>query len=455
MRRLLLVTVALSLVIIAALPSAVSAQVCNPYTQGAWAAKAPVNTTVVRAWGIFYPGNGNFYTMGGRADDTNTEILNPREYNPTTNLWATKAAAYPTNLVNNMVGGLLNIGGTDLIVTVGGSVFGGTQTSSDVITYNPVTDTLTVMATDPWPGNPPGGNNLPGGAAVLNNKLYVFGGFNNPVGMIDTVWVFDPAQPAGSRWTQNPNNLPAPRGYIPVAASGNFIYLFGGSDFPGGLLVDTTDSLRFDPATETFTTVATIPRATAETRAVRQQFDNTIWVLGGGRTAPNPSAEVDVYNPATNTWTTAPSMLGARRNFPADTDPADGRIWVAGGYDFDGVTPLNVNDQFTCGACEASVQVKRGVHIPGSTLRFRIHIAHNRPETVTVPWEMTLIDAQGRVVAKHTTQPHTFEPGDVVDKDVEFRLPDDLASGTYTVRLAISGMAGTKGATTSFRVVAE
>jgi hypothetical protein len=135
-----------------------------------------------------------------------------------------------------------------------------------------------------------------------------------------------------------------------VAASGNFIYLFGGSDFAGvpPTLVDTTDSLRFDPATGTFSTVTTIPRATGETRAVRQPFDNTIWVLGGGRTAPNPSAEVDVYNPTTNTWSTAPSLLAPRRNFAADINPVDGRIWAAGGYDFDGVTPLNVNDQFTC-----------------------------------------------------------------------------------------------------------
>jgi hypothetical protein len=105
--------------------------------------------------------------------------------------------------------------------------------------------------------------------------------------------------------------------------------------------------------------------------------------------------------------------------------------------------------------CEASLQVSGEVFAPGAMLPVRVHIAHHRPKTVTVPWEMTLIDAQGRVLAKHTTQPHTFEPGDVVDKDVEFRLPDDLASGTYTVRVAISGMAGTKGATTSFQVVAE
>jgi len=70
-----------------------------------------------------------------------------------------------------------------------------------------------------------------------------------------------------------------------------------------------------------------------------------------------------------------------------------------------------------------------------------------------VPWELRLIDANGQGIVKHTTEPHTFEPGDVVDRDVEFRLPDDLAAGTYTLGLAIKGMAGTKGSTTTFRVI--
>jgi hypothetical protein len=109
-------------------------------------------------------------------------------------------------------------------------------------------------------------------------------------------------------------------------------------------------------------------------------------------------------------------------------------------------------------ACEASVQVKgasQDVYTPGSPLPIRIHIAHKRPETVTVPWELSLIDPWGRVVAERVTPPHTFEPGDVVDVDLALPLPENLEEGTYTLRLGISGMAGTEGATTTFRVVAE
>jgi Kelch motif protein len=208
----------------------------------------------------------------------------------------------------------------------------------------------TLTAADNWPQNA-NGITLPGGAAVLNNRLYVFGGFEIGIGMISTIWEFNPAAAVGSRWTLKTATLPAPRGYIPTAASGSFIYMAGGSAFVAGTLEDTNQSLRYDPATDTITTIATTPRATAETRAVRHPFDNTIWVLGGGRVPPNPSTQIDVYNPATDTWSPAsggaPPMLTARRNFAADIDPTDGRIWAAGGYDA-GALPLNVNEQFLC-----------------------------------------------------------------------------------------------------------
>jgi Kelch motif protein len=357
MRKFLLVSVVLSLAVLAAFPTAVLAQLrggtCNPYTQGAWSVKAPVPTPITRAWGVFFPGNGRFYAMGGRQTDVaGSDYVNPREYNPTSNTWVVKAAAYPNLQVCNMVGGVLTIGGTSVIVTVGGSAAGGTTAISDTRTYNPVTDTLTVLATDPWPGNV-GGTVLPGGAAVFNNSLYVFGGFNIGIGMTSAIYQFNANNAAGARWTTKTAVLPAPRGYIPTANSGNFIYLVGGSDFVAAALVDTNSSLKYDPTADVITTIATTPRATAETRAVRQPFDNTIWVLGGGRTAPNPSTQVDVYNPTTNTWSIAAPMITARRNFSADIEPTPApingaRVWTAGGYDVGGATPLAVNEQFTC-----------------------------------------------------------------------------------------------------------
>jgi hypothetical protein len=348
MRRLLLVTVALSLVVVAALPSAVSAQVCNPYNQGLWETKAAVPTAMIRGWGQYFPGNGNFYILGGRQTDTaGSDYLNPREYNPGTDTWTVKPSVFPDNNVNNMVGGVLNIGGTNVIVVVGGSPAGGTTAINTVKTYDPVTDTVAVLASDNWPGNA-NGTTLPGGSAVVGNTLYVFGGFNINVAMTSEIWAFDGSAPAGSRWTLKTASLPAPRGYIPTAEVGGMIYMIGGADFVGGLLNDTNGTVRYDPVADTVTTLANTPRATGETRAFRHPFDNTVWVIGGGRTPPNPSAQVDVYNPVTNSFTTAPSMLTARRNFPVDLSVSGEEMWAVGGYDLATGLPIQANEHFRC-----------------------------------------------------------------------------------------------------------
>ncbi len=120
--------------------------------------------------------------------------------------------------------------------------------------------------------------------------------------------------------------------YAPTATIGGIIYVGGASDFVGGLVTDNTTSFSFNPASNTIGAITAIPRATGETRALA--FNGKMLVMGGGRVAPNPSNQVDIYDPGTNTWTTGapvPAFITARRNFPVDTDGTS-RIWLAGGY---------------------------------------------------------------------------------------------------------------------------
>jgi hypothetical protein len=72
-----------------------------------------------------------------------------------------------------------------------------------------------------------------------------------------------------------------------------------------------------------------------------------MYVMGGGRVAPNPSTEVDVYNPGTNSWSIGTPFVTPRRNFPTDTNGTD-HIWLGGGYATDGITPMNSMEIFTC-----------------------------------------------------------------------------------------------------------
>jgi hypothetical protein len=70
------------------------------------------------------------------------------------------------------------------------------------------------------------------GVAVVDNKAYVIGGASflaNGCADDNTsqTWIFDPSQPAGSRWSQGPD-LNLARGYITPAVLGTKILAIGG-----------------------------------------------------------------------------------------------------------------------------------------------------------------------------------------------------------------------------------
>jgi hypothetical protein len=174
-------------------------------------------------------------------------------------------------------------------------------------------DTIESIAA-PWPGNSDG-ITLPGGFSVFNNKLYILGGFRINTAMTNQIWEFTPT---ANVWVLKNAVLPVSRGYIPTVTytNFNFIYTAGGSDWNGTTLVDTNDSFQYDPAADSITTIPSIPRATAETRALKFAGPITpcspaVWVMGGGRTPPNPPTK----------WTSTVQIFHGqrvRRSLPHD-----------------------------------------------------------------------------------------------------------------------------------------
>jgi N-acetylneuraminic acid mutarotase len=302
-----------------------------------WAGAPDMPSTDARSVGVFFADNGKFYVMGGR-DLNNVELTNPLEYDPATNSWTTKSAAYPDAFTNNMACGILNDSGTNYIYCAGGSNFASQTTSGRVFRYDPVADAISTVSSDFPPGD---AGDLPGGFTVFNNKLYTLGGFDIPNGVgIDQIWEFTP-DPAG--WMQKGATLPVPLGYLPTTTIGNLIYTGGGADITGGTLTDTQNSFVYDPVADSISTIAQIPRPTSNTRAVN--FCNLMYVLGGGFTTP--SNEVDIYDPASDTWSLGAPFPTAGRNFAADTDGTN-NIWKAGGYASDGATIIATTEAFNC-----------------------------------------------------------------------------------------------------------
>jgi hypothetical protein len=244
-----------------------------------WSPGPDMPTPLIRAVGVYFT-DGNFYTMGGSTSDTpGSDFQHVLQFSTDSFSWNEMGDTLPDNQVNNMACGVLTVSGTHLIYCVGGSAAGQTTATARVFTYDPATDTHTVLnAADNWPGNP--GSVLPGGFAVANNKLYILGGFNINVSSTNGIWEFDPNAVEGSRWTEKVN---APVGimFAPTCTINGIIYVAGASDFQGGSVVDTTNSFSFNPMTNAIGSIAEIPRATGETRAL--SFGGCMLVMGGGR----------------------------------------------------------------------------------------------------------------------------------------------------------------------------
>ena len=97
--------------------------------------------------------------------------------------------------------------------------------------------------------------------------------------MTGAIWEFTPGT---NTWLLKNAVLPVSRGYIPTLAVYDFkvgtylIYTGGGSDWNGTTLVDTNDSFKYDPIADSISTIASIPRATGETRAVPWAFPSCL-----------------------------------------------------------------------------------------------------------------------------------------------------------------------------------
>jgi plastocyanin len=307
--------------------------------QAGWSAGPDMPTTLVRAVGVYFQPEGNFYTVGGRTSDAaGSDFQHVLQYSPGSNSWTQKPSTLPDNQMNNMACGVLSVSGTPQIYCVGGSAATQTTATGRVFSYDPVTDTPTTLTGDDWPGSM--GTILPGGFTVANNKLYILGGFNINVASTNQIWEFDPTAAVGAKWTQK-TNTPVAIMYAPTCTIDGMIYVGGGSDYQGGTVVDTTNSFSFNPVANTIGSIAAIPRATGETRALTFNDGSgaKMWVIGGGRVAPNPSTEIDIYDPGSNSWSTGLPFTTARRNFPTDTDGTN-HIWLAGGYDSTGTNLL-------------------------------------------------------------------------------------------------------------------
>ncbi|MBC8229460.1 hypothetical protein H8E77_07935 [bacterium] len=139
-------------------------------------------------------------------------------------------------------------------------------------------------------------------ASVVNEKIYVIGGYNGPV--LSTVEEYDSAN---GTWTTK-SGMPTPRWLLSNAVVNGKIYAIGGAN---SQLVGFPMMEEYAPATDTWTTKSSMP--TARVNLSTCVVDGKIYAIGGQSGANRPGlSTVEEYDPATDTWTKKTDMPTAR-----------------------------------------------------------------------------------------------------------------------------------------------
>ncbi|TSA57393.1 kelch-like protein [bacterium] len=161
--------------------------------------------------------------------------------------------------------------------------------------------------------------------AAVNRKIYAFGG-----GGANTTEEYDPET---NTWTTKASMLTARSGFA-VAVFQNKIYVIGGEVIGTGF---TGINEVYDPATNTWETKTSMP--TKRDTPVANTVDDKICVIGGILESESPGDPVvsdvnEVYDPATDTWTTKASIPNAV--YACVSAVVDSKLFVIGGETFSG-----------------------------------------------------------------------------------------------------------------------
>ncbi len=212
-----------------------------------------------------------------------------------------------------------------LIYAVGGIVPSGPPQGTPVNTveaYNPSTGLWTTQ-----PSMPTARGDL-AAATGLDGRIYAIGGYLPPPANYDvnTVEAYDPSS---STWSTVAPMPTARDGLVAVTGPDGHIYAIGGES--NGTFVSTVEA--YDPGTNTWTTLAPMPTPTWRMAATAGP-DGRIYVFGGDTIVGGSAVYLntaEAYNPATNTWTSLAPMSTARFVPSAAAGP-DGHIYAVGGY---------------------------------------------------------------------------------------------------------------------------
>jgi N-acetylneuraminic acid mutarotase len=258
---------------------------------------------------------GGISVAGGPGEDI--EVASAELYDPRTGSWSATGS-----MSEARTGGASTVLPDGRVLVAGGwgstEPFGPKLASAEL--YDPVTGA--------WTATGSMSERRHGHSATLlpNGTVLVTGG--NDAGRLKSAELFDPAT---GTWTTT-GSLPEPFGGHADILLPNGTVLVAGGDVPSGSgAVGSAHAALYDPATRTWTMVASMHTPRLAHLAVLLP-NGRVLVMGGQKIGSPYSgfASAEVFDPVDGTWTAIPDMTQARSGHTATLLPG-GRVLVAGG----------------------------------------------------------------------------------------------------------------------------
>ena len=241
--------------------------------------------------------NGKFYVFGGFLQGS---FIPPHResnvYDPITNQWSPLP-----NLPKGVTHAGMATDGQRYIYYAGGYIENNDRTGQIYGSRAAWRFDTQVMTYTALPFFPLGLPQSAGVLVYLNNTLHYIGGTS-----IDrstdytTHYVLDLANQAAGWTTAAP--LPQPRHHAAGVALGGYIYLIGGQTKHDNQLVPRAEVYRYNPATDSWATMANLPTPLNHMGNSTVIMDGRIITLGGQVGHNVAIKAIYGYNPATNTW---------------------------------------------------------------------------------------------------------------------------------------------------------
>jgi hypothetical protein len=254
---------------------------------------------------------GQVYVIAGYAMNPTTSV---DAYDPATKMWRA-VASVATAMQHPNVGVV-----RDRLIVAGFYQGNGTGSpQGGVFAYDADRDRW-----DTASALPAGTERAAGCVAILNDKLYLFGGARGAGNTVADASVYDPAADA---WQKLPS-MPVRKEHCAAGAIGGKIYIAGGRT--DGIEGFEPTTLEFDPANPGYTQKKPIP--TPRGGCAAAVVGAKLYLFGGEGNANSAAGvfpNVDAYDPATDSWQALPDLTVPRHGFGAAV--VEGRVYLPGG----------------------------------------------------------------------------------------------------------------------------